>query len=96
MNTQNRKQVGSSFENFLEEQGIADEVNEAAIKNVLVWQLQALMHDQKITKTEMAKRMNTSRSQMDRLFDADNNGVTLATLKKAAEVVGRKIHIEFA
>ena len=96
MDKQKKNQVGSGFEDFLREQGIADEVSEATVKNVLVWQLKALMQDQNITKTEMAKRMNTSRSQLDRLFDADNNGVTLATLKKAAEVVGRKIRIEFA
>lgn len=85
--------IGSSFDNFLHEAGLFDEVQAGAVKKVMVFQLQAAMKEKKITKVEMAKRMNTSRSQLDRLLDPNNEAVSLETLTRAATVVGRQLHI---
>ncbi len=84
---------GSSFESFLEEQGLRDELVASAIKAVVAWQLTAAMKAQKITKTAMAKRLATSRSQLDRLLDPKNEMVTLRTLAKAARVLGKRVQI---
>ena len=65
-----------------------------AIKRVLASQLQQAMKARKLTKVEMAKRMQTSRVQLDRLLDPDNDGVTLATLRRAAAVVGRDVRLQ--
>jgi len=86
--------IGSSFDDFLKEEGIHEEVNNAAIKRVIAWQLEQAMSDRKLTKAEMARQMHTSRSQLDRLLDPQNDSVTLGTLMKAAEIVGRKIRLE--
>lgn len=83
--------VGSTFQEFLEEEGIAEEVNAAAIKHVLAWQIQRAMKAKGLTKTEMAKRMRTSRSQLDRLLDPDNDKVLLETMHKAASAVGMRL-----
>jgi antitoxin HicB len=71
---------GSSFESFLEEEGILDETRERAIKAVLAWQLARAMKRRKISKSMMAKQLATSRSQLDRLLDPKNVNVTLKTL----------------
>jgi len=73
---------------------MADEVNAAAIKRVLAWQLQEAMEQEKISKNQMAKAMQTSRSQLDRILDPDNSGIQLDTLIKAAHVLGRGLRIE--
>ena len=88
------KNIGSSFEDFLKEEGTLEATTEQAVKRVLAWQLQEAMKQQGITKVEMAKRLETSRSQLDRLLDPDNAGVTLATLSQAAQAVGRSIKVE--
>ncbi len=85
---------GSSFESFLEEEGLLEEATEKAIKSVLAWQLARQMKAQRITKAAMAKRLNTSRSQLDRLLDPDNDHVTLATLSKAARAIGKRVRID--
>ena len=85
---------GQPFEDFLREQGAYEQTTETAIKRVLAWQLQAAMQEQRISKVEMAKRLATSRSQLDRLLDPDNDTVTLATLAKAAHALGRTIKLE--
>lgn len=87
--------LGSSFESFLEENHIHEEANNVAIKRVIAWQLEQAMIQEHISKAAMAKKMNTSRSQLDRLLDPENESVTLATLSKAAEVIGRKLRLEF-
>ena len=87
-------QAGSSFEDFLEEQGTYEATTEQAVKRVLAHQLTVAMKEQRITKVEMARRLNTSRSQLDRLLDPSNEGVTLAMLSRAASVVGRKLNVE--
>ena len=89
-----KKHIGSLFDDFLKEEGIYEEVQSTAIKRVLAWQLEQAMKKRKITKIEMARRMETSRAQLDRLLDPENESVTLATLTRAAAVVGRKVRLE--
>lgn len=86
--------VGSSFDDFLDEQGMAVEVNAAALKRVLAWQLEEAMKAGHVSKTLMAKRMGTSRAALNRLLDKDNTSVTLKTLDKAASVLGKRIRVE--
>jgi len=86
--------ISSPFDDFLKEEGIYEEVSARAIKRVLARQLDALMVDQKITKAELARRMKTSRAQLDRLLDPQNESVTLATLTRAAHAVGRNLRVE--
>jgi DNA-binding phage protein len=86
--------IGSSFDDFLKEDGSYEEVTARAIKRVIARQLDALMRDQGVTKSALAKRMQTSRAQLDRLLDPDNESVTLATLTRAAHAVGRKLRLE--
>jgi len=90
------KHVGSTFDDFLEEEGLCAEVEAVAIKRVLAYQIEAWMEERHISKSEMAQKMNTSRSALDRLLDPDNTSVTLHTLAHAATVVGKKldIHLE--
>ena len=86
--------IGSSFDDYLKEDGTYEEVTARAIKRVIARQLDALMRDQRISKSELARRMRTSRAQLDRLLDPDNESVTLATLSRAAHVVGRQLRVE--
>ncbi len=88
------KNIGSSFDSWLREEGIYEEVTAAAIKRVLARQLEAAMKDKKFSKAEMARRMQTSRAALDRLLDPKNEAVTLSTLRKAAHVVGRELRLE--
>lgn len=86
--------AGQLFEDFLREQGTCEETTEVAVKRVLAFQIAAAMKEQHISKVEMAKRLDTSRSQLDRLLDPDNDTVTLATLARAARAVGRSLKLE--
>lgn len=88
--------IGSSFSEFLKEEGIYEDVTAHAIKRVLAWQIEQAMKDQGITKVEMAKRMKTSRAQLDRLLDPNNDKVQLDTVQRAAVAVGRKLLMELA
>ena len=92
--TKKKGRIGSSFDEFLKEEGIYEEVTARAIKRVLARQLAALMQDQQITKSTLAKRMHTSRAQLDRLLDPENESVTLGTLARAARAVGRQLRME--
>jgi DNA-binding Xre family transcriptional regulator len=94
MTEEGKGKVGSPFDDFLKEEGIYEEVSARAIKRVLARQLDALMIDQKITKAELARRMKTSRAQLDRLLDPQNESVTLSTLTRAAHAVGRNLRVE--
>ena len=94
MNEEAKGRIGSSFDDFLKEEGIYEEVSARAIKRVLARQLDALMIEQKITKAELARRMKTSRAQLDRLLDPQNESVTLSTLTRAAHAVGRHLRVE--
>jgi len=85
---------GTSLEDFLKEEGIYEEVTARAIKRVLAWQIEKAMKDQGITKVAMAKRMKTSRAQLDRLLDPDNDKVQLDTVQRAAIAVGRRLQLD--
>ena len=86
--------AGPLFEDFLKEQGTYEETTEQAVKRVLAFQLAAAMKDQNISKLEMARRIGTSRSQLDRLLDPENDGVTISVLSRAAHAVGHTIKLE--
>jgi predicted XRE-type DNA-binding protein len=86
--------IGSSFESWLDEQGIREEVTAAAIKEVIAMQLAAEMKRKRITKSKMAAIMKTSRAQVDRLLDPGNGSATLETLMRAAKAVGRELRLE--
>jgi len=88
--------VGSSFDDFLAEEGILADVESVAIKRVIAFQIVQLMKDEGISKTEMARRMKTSRSSLERLLDPANDSVTLQTLEHAAQALGKRLRIEFA
>jgi antitoxin HicB len=90
----NEKHLGSNFEDFLREEEILEEVNAVAIKRVIAFQIAQEMKRCKMTKSEMARRMKTSRPALERLLDPANNSVTLLTLERAAAAVGRKLRIE--
>ena len=85
---------GSSFEDFLKEEGILEASTTTAVKRVLAWQIAEAMRSQHLTKSAMAARMNTSRSQLERLLDPEKTGVSLETIQRAAAVVGRKLRVE--
>lgn len=88
------KNIGTSFESWLDEEGITEEVTAVAIRRALARQLADAMRREGMTKTEMASKMRTSRGTLDRLLDAENRSVTLGTLCKAAEAVGRKVRLD--
>ena len=88
------KNIGTSFESWLDEEGITGEVTAVAIKRVLARQLADAMRREGMTKTEMASKMRTSRGTLDRLLGAENRSVTLGTLCKAAAAVGRKVRLD--
>ena len=85
--------IGSSFDNFLKEEDLYEEAQAVAVKRVLAWQIEQAMKKKKIGKGEMARRMETSRSQLDRLLDPHNASVTLTTLARAGQVLGRQIRL---
>jgi antitoxin HicB len=94
-----RKKVdhsGSTFDSFLEEEGVREEVEAVAIKRVLAWQLQRAMRQQQKTKQTMARQLRTSRSQLDRLLDPRNVSVTLDTITRAARALGKRLIIRVA
>lgn len=86
--------VGSSFDSFLVEQGLQDEVTAVAMKRVISWQVAEAMKRSGVTKVAMAARMRTSRSLLDRLLDADDTGLTLDTLSRAAAALDLRLHLE--
>ncbi len=86
--------LGSDFDDFLEEEGILEEVNAAAVNRVIAMKISEAMEQQGLSKTEMAKAMRTSRAALDRLLDPERKSVTLLTLGKAARALGKKLTIE--
>jgi predicted XRE-type DNA-binding protein len=88
-----KKHIGSSFDDFLEQEGILEEVNVAAVKSVIAQNLRQYMEEMQLTQTEMAKQLETSRSGLQRLLDPNNYSITLLTLNRAALVLGKKINI---
>ncbi|MCW1839771.1 helix-turn-helix domain-containing protein [Prosthecomicrobium hirschii] len=87
---------GSSLEDFLREDGNLDAATAIAVKRVIAWQLQQEMEKQKLTKSAMAKLMQTSRVQLDRVLSPDDGNVTLETLQRAARAVGKELRLELA
>lgn len=87
---------GSTFDSFLDEEGIREEVEAVAIKRVLAWQLEQAMRKQQKTKQAMAQQLHTSRSQLDRLLDPRNVSVTLDTITRAARALGKRVIIRVA
>jgi len=83
-----------TFDEFLDKEGLLAETEDAALKEIIADQLTAAMRRQKLTKTDMAARMRTSRRQLDRLLDPKNPSVTLSTLRRAATALGRNLRVE--
>ena len=90
----NNKAIGSSFDDFLMEEGIAEEVEAGAIKKIIAYQLQEAIEKEQLSKTALAIRLETSRAAVNRLLNPGNESVTLLTLKKAANVLGKKLRVE--
>ena len=88
-----KKHMGSSIDDFLKEEGVFEEAQAQAIKEVVAWQLAEAMKKNKISKARMASLLKTSRTQVDRLLDARND-ITLSSLQRAAAIVGRRVMIE--
>jgi len=86
--------LGGTLEDFLAEEGLAEEVYGEAVKNVLAWQFEEARKALGLSKSELAGRLDTSRSQIDRILDPANVAVSLETLDKAARVLGKRLKIE--
>jgi antitoxin HicB len=95
-NSKKMDHSGSTFDSFLEEEGIREEVEAVAVKRVLAWQLEQAMRKQQKTKQAMARQLHTSRSQLDRLLDPRNVSVTLDTITRAARALGKRLIIRVA
>ena len=89
-----KKNIGSDFDDFLEDEGMLEEATAMAVKRVIAFQLAEKMAEDSISKTEMAKRMETSRSALERLLDPENPSVTLQTLQSAAQALGGRLSVE--
>lgn len=86
--------IGSNFDDYLAEQGELEAATATALKRVIVWQIDEARKAQRLSKKAMAERMHTSRSHLDRILDASDTGLTLETLSRAAQVVGRRVRVE--
>ncbi|MCB1658812.1 MAG: XRE family transcriptional regulator [Pseudomonadales bacterium] len=87
--------IGSSFDDFLQEDGILEEVNAVAVKRVLAWQIAQAMKEQNLTKTALAEKMHTSRASLNRLLDEEDTSLTLTTLTSAANALGKQIKLGY-
>src|SRR5262249_50759817 len=90
------KHKGSTLDNFLEEENLLEDVEAVAIKRVIAFELEKVMKKKHFSKTEMAEKLHTSRSALERLLDPENTSVTLRSLVKAAHLVGKKLRLSFA
>ena len=88
-----KKHLGSGIDEFLKDEGVFEEAQAHAVKEVVAWQLAQAMKKKKISKNKMATMLKTSRSQVDRLLDAKDD-ITLSSLQRAAAIVGRRVSIE--
>jgi antitoxin HicB len=91
-----RRSVGSSFENYLAEQGELEEATALAVKRVLSWELAREMRKANVSRAELARRMRTSRAVVHRLLDETDPSVTLATISRAATALGRSVRVRLA
>lgn len=89
-----KKHRGEDFRDFLQEEDILEEVEERALKQVIALQVAGLLKQKRLSKSEMAARMKTSRAALNRLLDVNNPSATLGTLAKAARALGRKVSIK--
>ena len=89
-----KKNIGSSFNNFLQEESLLESSTAVALKRIIAWQIAQEMKAQKLTKTELAKRMHTSRAALNRLLDENDASLTLTTLASAAAVLGKKVSLQ--
>ncbi len=88
------KHIGTDFDAFLTEQGELEEATAAAVKRVIAWQIEQAMHTSGVNKSDLAKRMQTSRTVVDRMLDATDTGLTLETMTRAATALGFRIKVE--
>ena len=86
--------IGTSFDDFLMDEGIFDEAESGAIKKIIAYQLQEAIEKENLSKTDLAVRLETSRAAVNRLLDPENESITLLTLKKAASILGKKLRLE--
>lgn len=84
----------ATLDDLLCEDGTLEKFQAVAIKEVLAWQIERAMKEQKISRKRLAERMGTSRSQVGRLLDPEDGNITLTTLQRAAEIIGRKVRLE--
>ena len=91
-----KKNIGSSFDDFLKEEAMLEEVTAVAMKRVIAWQIAQEMKAQQLTKTALAKRMHTSRAALNRLLDENDSILTLTTLASAAAALGKKVNLQLA
>ena len=91
-----KKHIGSDFDEFLEDEGLLEDAEAVAAKRVIAFQIAQEMKREHLSKSELAQRMNTSRSAVERLLDPSNRSVTLSTLEKAASAVGKKLKVELS
>jgi len=89
-----KKNLGHNFDDFLEEEGLLEEVTAVAVKRYIAFELARKMSEQNLSKAEMARRMETSRSALDRLLDPENSSVTLQTLQSATRALGGRLKVE--
>jgi hypothetical protein len=91
-----KKNIGSSFDEFLAEESLLQSSTAVALKRVIAWQIDQEMKAQKLTKTELAKRMHTSRAALNRLLDEHDASLTLTTLASAAAALGQKVNLQLS
>jgi antitoxin HicB len=90
----NNKHIGSDFDDFLRDEGLLDDAEAVAAKRVIAFQIAREMEREQISQSELARRMKTSRSAVERLLDPTNPSVTLQTLERAASAVGKRLRIQ--
>jgi predicted XRE-type DNA-binding protein len=94
VNTVDKKHIGSDFDDFLRDEGVLDEAEAVATKRVIAYQLAQEMERANISQSELARRMKTSRSSVERLLDPSNPSVTLVTLERAASAIGKRLKVQ--
>lgn len=96
MTDKQEQHIGSSFDNFLEEEGMRAEAEAVALKRVIAWKIAQAMKERNLTKSAMARKMKTSRMHLDRLLDPEGDSLTLLTLTSAAQVLGMHVEINLS
>lgn len=89
-----KKHIGSDFDDFLRDEGVLDEAEAVATKRVIAYQIAQEMERASISQSELARRMKTSRSSVERLLDPSNPSVTLVTLERAASAIGKRLKVQ--